>query len=360
MITILSFLVVITIIVFIHEYGHFWFARKFGVKVEIFSIGFGKEIFGFTDKHGTRWKFSMIPMGGYVKMFGDSGAASNKSADIDNFSEYDKKLTFHHKPLYQKMLIVAAGPLANFLFAIILLSGVYLLHGKPNTLPVASKIMENSAAQAAGMMEGDRILSVDGRSVDSFQDVQMAISINSGIPVQIKLDRAGEELEILLTPQVKEIKDIFGHTTKMGMIGVASKEISFERLSFFPAIISATNETYRMCEMTMKAIGQIVTGARSTQEISGPIRIAQYSGASAERGVLSFILFLVIISVNLGLINLFPIPMLDGGHLLYYTIEAIRGKALAEKYQEFGFKLGFLIVISLSALAIYNDVRSLL
>lgn len=358
---ILAFIFVISIIVFIHEFGHYIVAKVSGVRIETFSIGFGREIFGLNDKSGTRWKVCWIPAGGYVKMFGDIGPSS--APDKKKLKKLTKKETavaFHTKPLWIKSAIVSAGPIANFLLAIVLITGVYYIDGKPSTLPVASEIMPGSAAMEAGILPGDIIEQMDGVPMESFADIQRYVGLNTGDPIHVKLKRGNGNLVTLVTPKFHTRKDIFGDDAKIPLIGIRSQVQSIDKLDFFPALGEATIETYNIAASTFTAIGQMVTGSRDPTQISGPIGIAKYSGQSARKGPSTVLWFIVVLSVNLGLINLFPIPALDGGHLLYYAIEALKGEPLADKYQEFGLKIGIGFILVLVVLALINDILKLI
>jgi regulator of sigma E protease len=355
-----SFIVIMSVIVFIHEFGHYYIAKISGVKIETFSIGFGREIFGWNDKSGTRWKISLLPMGGYVKMFGDVNPASAPDTDkINAFTESEKKIAFHTKPLSIKAAIVAAGPIANFVLAIVIMAFMFNHYGKPTTLSQVSAVSENSAASEAGILPGDVITQMDSEKVDSFADIQRIISLNTGTPVAISLKRHEEVINVVAIPKFSEREDLFGNKIKSPMLGIASNEISYQKLGIGESIGEAFTETYHISAGTLKAIGQMILGQRSAKEISGPIGIAKYSGQSFDKGAATVFWFMVVLSINLGLINLFPIPVLDGGHLMYYAIEALRGKPMADKIQQYGFKIGIALVLTLAIFAIFNDIRNL-
>lgn len=355
-----AFVVILTIIVFIHEFGHYSVAKLSGVKIETFSIGFGKEIFGWNDRSGTRWKICWLPFGGYVKMFGDINAASIPDKNqLTQLTEAEKAQAFHTKPLRIKAAIVAAGPLANFLLAILILTFFYSYYGKPATSTQISQVMAHSAAEEAGIRPGDIILSLDDKEVKQFDDVKRIIALNTGKAVTIEVLRDDETITFSLTPKFANRTDIFGNDVQLPLLGIQSNVTSLETLGIGGALFAAISETYYISSATLKAIGQMITGQRSTKEISGPIGIAKYSGQSLQAGITTVLWFIVIISINLGLINLFPIPVLDGGHLMYYAIEAIRGKPLADRYQEYGFKFGMLLILLFAAFAIFNDINKL-
>ncbi|MBJ7417245.1 MAG: RIP metalloprotease RseP [Niveispirillum sp.] len=359
------FLVVLTILVFVHEMGHFLVARRNGVRVEVFSIGFGPEIFGRTDRLGTRWKFSLIPLGGYVKMFGDAGAASTPGTGLDRMTPAQRAVSFHHKRVGQRMAIVAAGPAANFLFAILALAFMFMVYGQPYTPPVVREILPEGAAAEAGMKPGDRIVSMDGRDTPRFEDVLGVIVMNPGRTVSMVVERVEAEgaepkrLELTVTPRAEKMEDRFGNIHTIGRLGVMRGNDEYRRQTPLTAIWEAGKETVRLTEGTLDAVWQMALGMRSTNELGGPIRIAQMSGQVAQTGFVTMIWFVAVLSINLGLINLFPIPMLDGGHLLYYAVEAVRGRPLGERAQEYGFRVGLALVLTLMVFATWNDLVQL-
>jgi regulator of sigma E protease len=359
------FLVVLTILVFVHEMGHFLVARRNGVRVEVFSIGFGPEVLGRTDRHGTRWKFSLIPLGGYVKMYGDAGAASTPGTGLDRMSAAERAVSFHHKRVGQRMAIVAAGPAANFLFAILALAFMFMVYGQPYTPPVIREVLPEGAAAEAGMKPGDRILSMDGRDTPRFEDVLGVIVMNPGRTVSMLVERVEVEgaeptrLELTVTPRAEKMEDRFGNIHTIGRLGVMRGNDEYRRQTPLTAIWEAGKETLRLTEGTLDAVWQMALGMRSTNELGGPIRIAQMSGQVAQTGFVTMIWFVAVLSINLGLINLFPIPMLDGGHLLYYAVEAVRGRPLGERAQEYGFRVGLALVLTLMVFATWNDLVQL-
>lgn len=359
------FLVVLTILVFVHEMGHFLVARRNGVRVEVFSIGFGPEIIGRTDRLGTRWKFSLIPLGGYVKMFGDAGAASTPGTGLDRMTPAQRAVSFHHKRVGQRMAIVAAGPAANFLFAILALAFMFMVYGQPYTPPVVREILPEGAAAEAGMKPGDRIVSMDGRETPRFEDVLGVIVMNPGRTVSMVVERIEAEgaepkrLELTVTPRAEKMEDRFGNIHTIGRLGVMRGNDEYRRQTPLTAIWEAGKETVRLTEGTLDAVWQMALGMRSTNELGGPIRIAQMSGQVAQTGFVTMIWFVAVLSINLGLINLFPIPMLDGGHLLYYAVEAVRGRPLGERAQEYGFRVGLALVLTLMVFATWNDLVQL-
>ncbi len=353
---VLPFLAILTILVFVHEMGHFLVARRNGVRVEVFSIGFGPELFGWTDRAKTRWKFSLIPLGGYVRMFGDANAASQPSGDQAELTAEEREVSFHCKRLGQKAWIVAAGPLANFLFAIVLLAGLFATVGQPFTPPVVGDVVPDSAAAKAGIMPGDRFVELDGSSIERFEDVQQIIRQNPERPVEVVVERDGREVVLSAVPTLTELTDNFGNKQTIGLLGVTRSGVEYAKYDPFTALWRASRETAYLSVGTLQAVGQIIIGARSTEELGGPLRIAQMSGQVAETGIVTVIWFMAVLSINLGLINLFPIPMLDGGHLLFYGIEAARGRPLGERAQEYGFRIGLALVFSLIVFVTWNDL----
>ena len=352
-----SFVVVISIIVFIHEYGHYIVAKWCGVKIEAFSIGFGRELFGWHDRSGTRWKICALPFGGYVKMYGDASAASTADKDaMDEMSEAEKSLTFHHKSLPRKAAIVSAGPIANFLLTIALLTYVIMTVGLPSTEPVVGQILPDSPAAESTLQAGDRVVSVDGEAMHRFNDIVMALSTNLGEPVELLVERGNEQHKLTITPRMIEDEDGLGNKITRPIIGIGSTKITIETVGFATAVVEATKRTYGICVTTLRAVGQIVRGERSISDLKSPLGIAKLSGQATERGMNMTIWLMAMLSANLGLINLFPIPVLDGGHLVYYMVEALRGRALAEHVQEWGYRAGFALIMGLMAVTLYHDV----
>lgn len=354
------FLVVLTVLVFVHELGHYWVARRNGVRVEVFSIGFGPELFGFNDQAGTRWKFSAIPLGGYVKMYGDADASSRPDTDAAaRMTEAERRESFYHQPLGRRAAVVAAGPAANFLFAIVALAFLFMFYGQPYSPPVIQEVSPDGAAAEAGMLAGDRITVMNGQRVDRFQDVLQQIVMNPGQPVDFTVERDGRLIDLTVTPRVVQVEDRFGNTHTIGRLGVLRGADEYVRQGPFMALWQATLETWNLTRGTLGAVGQMIMGVRSTDELGGPLRIAQMSGEIAQTGFVALVWFMAVLSINLGLINLFPIPMLDGGHLLYYGIEAVRGRPLGERAQEFGFRIGLALVLTLMVFATWNDIVQL-
>jgi regulator of sigma E protease len=353
-----SFVVILSTIVFIHEFGHYIIAKWCGVRIEAFSIGFGKELFGFTDRSGTRWKVSILPLGGYVKMFGDASEASDADADkIEAMSVEDRKLSFHHKPLYKKAAIVAAGPAFNFILTISVLTYFIMTSGLASIKPVIGGVVDGSPAAEAGLKAGDRVLQIDDVKVKRFNDVSYYISTNIGKPVTLKIERGKENLTLVMTPRAFEEDDGLGNKIKIPRIGIRSFDVKYEDVGLFVAIGEATMRTYMICESTLMVMGQMITGKRSADELKGPVGIAQLSGQATGRDFHTVLWLIAMLSANLGLVNLLPIPMLDGGHLLFYAVEGLRGRPLAEKVQGWAFRIGTSILMMLMAFTLFNDIR---
>jgi regulator of sigma E protease len=321
----------------------------------VFSIGFGPELFGRTDRAGTRWKVSALPLGGYVKMHGDADATSS-TIDLTSLPDPD---SFPSKSVWRRMAIVAAGPLANFVFAIAALALLFATVGRPLTPAEVGGIQPDSPAAAAGLQPGDRIVAVGGAPLESFEELQAIVRTSPGDPLTFSIEREGGPMEIVVTPERTQIEDRFGQTHEIGLIGVTRTGVVFERSNPLLAIGEGAGETVRLIGATLEALGQMVVGSRTTEELGGPLRIAQMSGEIAKDGVVPVIWFTAVLSINLGLINLFPIPMLDGGHLVMYAIEALRGRPLNERSQEVAFRFGLAFVLSLMVFATWNDLVQL-
>jgi len=354
---VIPFLVVLGIVVFVHEFGHFWVARRCGVKIDAFSIGFGPEICSWHDRHGTRWRLACLPLGGYVKMYGDADPTSfAPGEEAAAFTEEQKKVAFFSQNLPKRMAIVAAGPGSNYAFAAVVLAILYLLNGQPYTATTVATVMEESAAAQAGLAPGDKILSIDGKTMQSFEDIQRTIALNVGTQVALVYERAGANHSVSLTPKVLRTTDHLGMEHVKGLLGISSTEVIFRQLDPAQAVGESIHEVWNITTGTLRGVGQMIMGVRGTDELGGPLRIAEMSGKVAKDGVPAFIWFIVVISVNLGLINLFPVPLLDGGHLLFYVVEALRGRPLSERVQEIGARIGALLVLSLMLFATWNDL----
>jgi len=354
---IVAFLVVLTVLVFVHEMGHYLIARRNGVKVETFSIGFGPELFGRNDSHGTRWKLSMIPLGGYVKMYGDADAASAPADNLGEMTAEQRSVSFHHKRLGQRAAIIAGGPGANFLFTIVVYSILFMTIGHAVTPPSVGEVVPNSAAEVGGIQKGDLITSIDGQSVSSFEDILQVVPLNTGTPIKLVIQRDGTQRTLTVTPQVVDQKDRFGNHHRLGQLGIrATTQAVYTRLDPLSAVWQAGRTTWSTITTTLDGVGQMITGARSAEDLGGPIKIANMAGAVAQDGIIPLIGFMALLSVNLGLINLFPIPVLDGGHLLFYAAEAWLGRPLGQRAQEYGFRIGLALVLTLMVFATWNDI----
>ena len=362
---ILPFLVLILVVVFIHEYGHYYFAKRYGVGVTDFSIGFGKEIFGWNDKSGTRWKICWIPLGGYVKFFGDRNVYSQADQEkiLEQYNEEDRKKLFVLKPLYQRALIVFGGPLANFLLALVIFFSIFTFIGKDFTPAVINEVQKDSPALEGGLKQNDIILEIDGNSVKSIMDVSKYITMSTDEIIDFKVKRSYEELIFKIKPDLVQGEDNLGNKVKKRIVGIKlgayNNEINHVKLGPAQAIYYATYEVYYVSISSLKYIGNMILGKADTSQLGGPIRIAKISGQVAEFGVLAFISMMAYISISLGLINLFPIPMLDGGHLMFYTFEKILGKPLSQKTQEGFFRIGMFLLLSLMFFTTFNDLRDL-
>jgi regulator of sigma E protease len=357
---IIPFVIVLTIIVFVHELGHYWVARRCGVRVDVFSIGFGPELFGWNDRHGTRWKISAIPLGGFVKFFGDADAAS--SADnvaVSAMSEADRKVSFHHQGLRARSAIVAAGPVANFLFAILIYAALFSLVGQPFTPPVVGSVVEGGAAEEAGLQPGDRIVSADGTTIQRFEELRAFVALRAETPILFRVLRDGQEVDITVVPRRTDVPDGLGGSQRVGQIGIRTAGVEFVRHDPATAVVQAVRETWNVVANTFTYLGRIIEGRESGDQLSGPLGIAKMSGDVARASWLGLISLMATLSVAIGLINLFPVPMLDGGHLLFYGIEALRGRPLGERAQEYGFRIGFALVLSLFLFATWNDLNRL-
>lgn len=358
------FLFVLTVVVFFHELGHFLVARWRGVGVTVFSVGFGRELVGWTDTKGTRWRLSLIPLGGYVKFQDDedvTSSAPHRSPQAMSASE--RAASFHLKPVGSRAAIVAAGPLANFILAIVIFTAVFALFGRETSDPRVDVVVPGSAAEEAGFRPGDVVLSIDGQRIGSFTDMQRIVSISFDRELRVVVAREGREVTLVARPRFEEVTDAFGNVQRIGLLGisrsVAPDERRLERFSVPQAFVLAVQECWFIVTRSLGYIYDIVTGRQDADQLGGPIRIAQVSGQVASVGFLALVNLTAILSVSIGLLNLFPIPMLDGGHLLYYAIEALRGKPLSERAQEFGFRIGLGIVLTLMIFVTWKDLLHL-
>jgi len=357
---IILFLFVLTVLVYVHEWGHYWVARKNGVRVEVFSVGFGPEIYGWTNEAGTRWKISAIPLGGYVKMLGQSDLPSEEEEE-EPMTEEEKALSFHTKSLGRRAAIVFAGPFANFLLAAVLFAGLIMTVGTPRHYAGVGNVMENSAAAEAGILAGDRIVEINGEDVVWFSDLVRIVSVRPGVPLKIKVLREGREFTLTATPKLRKTTDKDGNPVEIGLLGVRfdPEQAEYERQSPVKAVWLGVRQTVALTGNILTNIGEMLSGSRSADELSGPIKIAKLSGQMAQGGFDNLIFFMAALSVNLGLINLFPIPLLDGGHLMFMAAEALRGRPLDERAQEYGFRFGLILVLILMVFATWNDLVDL-
>lgn len=360
----IPFLFVLTIVVFFHELGHFWVARRCGVKIDAFSIGFGPELVGFNDRHGTRWKLCAIPLGGYVRFHGDESAASTPDVKVlSKMDEAEKRTAFFHQPVRNRAAIVAAGPIANFILAVVIFSAIFMVYGRQVTTPRVDSIQPASAAAEAGLQAGDLVLSIDGRKIENFGDMQRIVSASPGTPLRIVVRRENREISVTATPRLQEIKDNFGNVHRVGLLGISRsttrEEVVTERYGPVDALRLGVAETYFVVERTLSYVGGMITGREATDQLGGPIRIAQISGQVASVSFAALLHLTAVLSVSIGLLNLFPVPLLDGGHLVFYAIEAIRGRPLSERAQEFGFRVGLALVLMLMLFATWNDIMHL-
>ena len=355
------FLVALTILVFFHELGHFWVARLAKVRVEVFSVGFGAELFGWNDKAGTRWKIGVIPLGGYVKMFGQSDLPGDEDEDRPPLTDKEKAVSFQHKTLAQRTAIVAAGPIANFLLSVVLIAGLMATFGAARPYAGVGEIMPGSAAAEAGFEAGDRIVSIDGEAVEWFSDLVRIVSVQPEMLLKIKVRRGDDEFVLTATPKRHQQLGAEGKTVEIGLLGVRydPQQMHYERQNPLMAVWLGIQQTASLTEKTLSFLGQVISGRQGTEGIGGPLRIVQYAGITFQSGIENFILFLAVLSINLGLINLFPIPILDGGHLLFFAVEAIRGRPLGPQAQEYGFRFGLILVLILMVFVTWNDLVQL-
>ena len=358
LLTLLAFLIVIGVLVFVHEMGHYLVGRWCGVKAETFSIGFGKEITGWTDNRGTRWKVCMLPLGGYVQFAGDMDPSGMKSKEWLNLPAAERNQTFQSKSLWKRAAIVVAGPAINFIFAILIIMGFVIAYGTSATLPVAQDISENSTAATIGMKPGDRVISVDGEKIDLFQDLQQKIMLIPDQNVEIIYERDGQLIAKQGKIGVNILKDRFGNEFRLGLLGMSSSQVEWREVSPIEAPVIAVEKTIGIVSQITTTLGQVITGKRSVKELGGPLKIAQVSGEQFKLGLEAFILFVALISINLGFINLLPIPMLDGGHLMFYAIEAVRRKPASPKVQEWAFRSGLALVMVFMVVVTFNDLSS--
>jgi regulator of sigma E protease len=365
LIFIVPFLILITVVVFIHEYGHYYFAKRYKVGVTDFSIGFGKELFGFNDKSGTRWKFCAIPLGGYVKFFGDRNVFSEAEQKklLSKYSKTDQEKLFVTKPLYQRALVVVAGPLANFLLAIFIFTFIYMFAGKDFTPAQIQEVQEDSPAYTAGIKKNDIIISINKDKVNSIMDVSTYINASTKDPIDLVVLRNSQELLISVVPKKAEVKDSLGNKVNKKIIGIKiaplNSEFNRKKLSPSTAIFYAIKETWFVIRTSLNFIVSLFKGKGDTSQLGGPIKIAKITGQVAQYGFIAFLSIMAYISISLGFINLFPIPMLDGGHLMFYAFEKILGRPLKQSTQEGFFRIGLILLFSLMFFTTFNDLKDL-
>ncbi|MBB4347426.1 MULTISPECIES: RIP metalloprotease RseP [Rhizobiaceae] len=362
---IIPFILVLSLLVFVHEMGHYLVGRWSGIRVTAFSVGFGPELIGFTDSHGTRWKLSAIPLGGYVKFFGDEDASSLPDASsVSHMSEADRARTLAGAKLWKRAATVAAGPIANFILAIAIFAVLFSVYGKMIADPVVAEVRPDSAAAEAGVRPGDRLVALDGSKVSTFEDVRRYVSVRPETPIVVTVKRDGQDLDLPMVPKRTEINDQFGNKVELGLIGVVTNEErgNFRLETFTPleAVGEGVKETGNIITGTFRYIGNLVTGRMKADQLGGPVRVAQASGQMATLGFAAVIQLAAVLSVSIGLLNLMPVPVLDGGHLVFYAIEAVRGKPLGAGAQEIAFRIGLAMVLSLMVFATFNDITNLI
>jgi len=355
------FLFVLSLVVFFHELGHFLVARWCGVRVLAFSIGFGPELLGFYDRHGTRWKIAAIPLGGYVKFFGDDTAASTPDTErLAAMDAQEREQSFIFQPVLKRAAIVVAGPLANFILAIAIFAGIFMLYGTQTMSARVDEVQPGTPAAAAGFKPGDLVVAIDGQVIHSFADMQRIVSDSAGEPLKITVERSGTRLVLTATPVLHQEKDIFGNVERIGLLGIrrspAPGDVKYQPVAPPQAVWMGVQETWFVVDKTLTYIGRVVIGREAADQLGGPIRIAQMSGQVASVSFVALIHLAAELSVSIGLLNLFPIRRGDGGHLLFYSIEAMRGRPLSERAQEVGFRIGFALVLMLMIFATFNDI----
>jgi regulator of sigma E protease len=365
---VVPFIVVLSLVVFFHEFGHFIVARWCGVKIDAFSIGFGRELWGFHDRYGTRWRLAAIPLGGYVKFHGDANGASTPDPELLNaMPEAERKVTFYGQTLWKRAAIVFAGPFANFVLAIVIYTGLFATYGRIVLTPLIASVVEDGAGKAAGFLAGDLVLSIDDASIDSFTRMQEIVATSADKTLRIVVRRDGRDVTLSATPAQREVEGVLGKM-KIGMLGLKAStdpaDLHEERYGPIAAFGLALEETWQVIDRTGVYLGGLVTGRENADQLSGPIGIAQVSGqmaqAIAKVGVWPFFNLIAILSISIGLLNLMPVPLLDGGHLLFFGIEALRGRALNERTQEYAFRIGLAMVCTLMIFSTYNDIARLI
>ncbi|WP_294391871.1 RIP metalloprotease RseP [uncultured Sphingomonas sp.] len=358
LLTVVGFIAVIGPLVFVHELGHYLAGRMFGVQAEAFSIGMGRELLGWTDRRGTRWKVAALPIGGYVKFKGDMGPASEPDPAWLALPESEKAKTLQGRPVWQRFIVVAAGPFTNFLVAILIFTTFFGVYGVPHTPSVIAQVLPASSAAAAGMQPGDRILSIGGRDLTRFEDLREYVFLRPHQKVVAQVERSGRELALPLTIKAVATTDAQGNRLEYGQLGIAPSGQVIVRMGPVQTVGAAMEATWHTVRTMVDVIGQIVGGQRSAQELGGPLRIAQFSGDRVSMGLLPFIDFVALISINLGFINLLPIPLLDGGHLFFYLVEGVRRRPLPAKVQEWAFRSGLALLLGFMMFVTFNDLGS--
>lgn len=362
---IVPFLFVLTLLVFVHEMGHYLVGRWCGIRSTAFSVGFGPEIAGFTDRHGTRWKLCAIPLGGYVKFWGDEDASSRPGHEaLAGLTEEQKAQTLAGAKLWKRAATVAAGPIANFLLAILIFAALFALYGKPVSDPVVAEVRPDSAAAEAGVQPGDVLVALDNTTVETFDDVRRYVSIRPGTQIIVKLRRDGVMRELPMVPRATVIDDPFGNKVEVGLIGIVTTQeagnFRVEKMGVGQALVQGVRETGNIVTGTFHYLGNLVTGKMKADQLGGPVRVAQASGQMATLGLAAVIQLAAVLSVSIGLLNLMPVPVLDGGHLMFYAIEAVRGRPLGPNAQEIAFRIGLAMVLSLMVFATWNDIAALI
>lgn len=359
-----AFLFVLTVVVFFHELGHFLVARFFGVKVDTFAIGFGREMFGWNDSYGTRWKIGWLPLGGYVKFWGDESAASTPDTEqLDQMTASQRSVSFHHKPVGNRIAVVAAGPIANFILGILIFASLFMITGYTTILARVDQVQPGSAAEVAGFLPGDVVLSIDGEKIGSFTDLQRRVMLSAGETLQMVVEREDQQLTLQVVPRVDEFTDAFGNVQRRGLIGLVRankpEDQMVESVGPVRALALGVQETYFIVDQTFVYLGRMIMGKESTDQLGGPLRIAQMSGQVAQVSISALIHLMAVLSVSIGLLNLFPVPMLDGGHLVFYGIEAVWRRPVSARILDFSYRIGFAAITTLIVFVTWNDLVNL-
>ncbi|MBW0369683.1 RIP metalloprotease RseP [Ensifer adhaerens] len=358
---VVPFLLVLTLLVFVHEMGHYLVGRWSGIRILAFSIGFGPELVGWTDRHGTRWKLAAIPLGGYVKFYGDEDAASVPDYKrLEALAPEERSQTFLGAKLWKRAATVAAGPIANFILAIAIFTVLFSVYGRQVADPVVARVNENSAAAQAGVVPGDRLISIDGTPVVTFDDVRRYVSVRPEMPISIRIERNGAMLDLSMVPQRTELTDQFGNKMEIGVIGILTDQEAgnFRTVNYGPieAVGQGVLQSWHVVTGTFDYLSNVVTGRMKADQIGGPIRVAKVSGQMATLGIPFLLNIAAILSVSIGLLNLMPVPVLDGGHLMFYAVEALRGRPVGPAAQDVAYRIGFAMVLMLMVFATWNDI----